>query len=145
MVRISESTSVLELSVWIFISGLGSGMFFSPNTSAIMGAVPVERRGIAAGVRAMMNNIGNVISIALSMAIISSSIDPKAMQGLFSGTHVGSEGIAVGHFISGLKMAFTISFIISILAAFISYLRGPQPKWDKRTGLLANDFSNNNA
>ncbi len=130
MVWISVSSSVLWLSVWMFISGLGSGMFFSPNTSAIMGAVPAERRGIAAGVRIMMNNAGNVISIALSMAIISSSINLRAMQKLFSGTQVGSEGIAVEHFISGLRMAFAISFIISILAAFISYLRGPQPKWE---------------
>ncbi|HEX9059054.1 MAG TPA: MFS transporter [Clostridia bacterium] len=129
MVRITKDTSVLELSIWMFIAGLGSGMFFSPNTSAIMGAVPVERRGIAAGVRTMMNNAGSVISIALAMAIISSSIDPKAMQGLFAGTQVGSEGIAIGNFISGLRTAFAISFFMSILAAFISYLRGPQPKW----------------
>jgi hypothetical protein len=125
----------------MFISGLGSGMFFSPNTSAIMGAVPVERRGIAAGVRTMMNNTGNLISIALSMAIISSSIDFKAMQGLFSGTQMGSEGIAVNHFISGLRMAFTISFFISILAAFISYLRGPQPKWEKEIVSQSNGLS----
>jgi hypothetical protein len=130
MVRISANTSVLELSIWMFITGLGSGMFFSPNTSAIMGAVPVERRGIAAGVRTMMNNAGSVISIAIAMVIISSSIDPKALQGLFTGTQVGSEGIAIGHFISGLRTAFAISFVISLLAAFISYLRGPQPKWE---------------
>jgi EmrB/QacA subfamily drug resistance transporter len=136
MVRISASTSVLELSVWMFIAGFGSGMFFSPNTSAIMGAVPVERRGIAAGVRTMMNNAGSVISIAFAMAIISSSIDPKAMKGLFTGTQVGSEGIAVGHFISGLRIVFAISFIISLLAAFISYLRGPEPKWETKTELL---------
>jgi EmrB/QacA subfamily drug resistance transporter len=130
MIRISADSSVLELSVWMFISGIGSGMFFSPNTSAIMGAVPVERRGIAAGVRTMMNNAGTVISIALAMAIISSSIDPRAMEGLFAGTQVGSQGIAVGQFISGLRTAFLISFVISLIAAFISYLRGPQPKWE---------------
>lgn len=133
LVRISADTSVVQLCVWMFISGFGSGMFFSPNTSAIMGAVPVERRGIAAGVRTMMNNAGSVISIALAMAIISSSISEKAMQGLFAGTQVGSEGIAVGHFISGLRTAFLISFCISILAAFISFLRGPQPKWKTDT------------
>ncbi len=129
MIWISASTSVVELSIWMFIAGLGSGMFFSPNTSAIMGAVPAERRGIAAGVRTMMNNAGSVISIALALAIISSSIDPKALQGLFTGTQVGSEGIAIGQFISGLRMVFAISFGISLLAAFISYLRGPQPEW----------------
>lgn len=127
LVGITQNSTVFELSVWMFISGLGSGMFFSPNTSAIMGAVAVERRGIAAGVRTMMNNAGSVVSIALAMAIISSSIDPAALQGLFTGTQVGSEGIAIGHFIDGLKSAFLISFIISVLAAVISYLSGKEP------------------
>jgi MFS family permease len=129
MVFITKDTSVLELCVWMFIAGLGSGMFFSPNTNAIMGAVPVERRGIAAGVRTMMNNAGSVISLALAMAIISSSIDPAAMQALFTGTQVGSQGIAVGDFIAGLRVAFGISFGISLIAALISYMRGPQPQW----------------
>ena len=131
MARISTGTSVLELCGWMFLSGLGSGMFVSPNTSAIMGAVPVKRRGIAAGVRSMMNNLGSVISLALSMAVISSSIDPRSMQKLFSGVQIGSEGIAISSFIAGLKRVFMISFIISILASVISYLRGPQPKWQK--------------
>ena len=129
LVMISANTSILSLCIWMFISGMGSGMFFSPNASAIMGAVPVERRGIAAGVRTMMNNAGSVISIALAMAIISSSIDPRAMAGLFSGTQVGSKGIAVGNFISGLRYAFIISLIMSLLAAFISFLKASQPKW----------------
>jgi MFS family permease len=129
LMRITADASIPALCVWMFISGLGSGMFFSPNTSCIMGAVPAERRGIAAGVRTMMNNAGNVISIALAMAIVSSSIDPAAMQALFAGTQVGSQGIAVGEFISGLRMAFTISFGISLVAALISYMRGPQPQW----------------
>jgi drug resistance transporter, EmrB/QacA subfamily len=132
MMRISADTSVLELSVWMFISGFGCGMFFPPNTSAIMGAVPVERRGIAAGVRTMMNNAGNVISLAFAMAVLSSSINPEAMHGLFTGTQVGSEGIAVNAFIAGLRLVFTISFFISLLAAFISFMRGPQPKWESK-------------
>lgn len=124
MMEIKETTSITELAIWMFISGLGSGMFFSPNTSAIMGAVSPQRRGIAGGVRTMMNNAGSVISMALSMAIISSSITPEALQGLFSGTQVGSQGISVAQFISGLRAAFAISFIMSILGAVISYMRG---------------------
>lgn len=135
MIRISADTSIFELGVWMFISGFGSGMFFSPNTSAIMGAVPVERRGIAAGVRTMMNNAGNVISLAFAMAVISSSIDPSAMQKLFTHSQVGSQGIAVNGFIAGLRLVFTISFIISLIAAFISYLRGPEPKWETKAKL----------
>ncbi|EGW40659.1 MFS transporter [Desulfosporosinus sp. OT] len=126
MMEIKATTSITELAIWMFISGLGSGMFFSPNTSAIMGAVSPQRRGIAGGIRTMMNNAGSVISMALSMAIISSSITPEALQGLFSGTQVGSQGIAVAQFVAGLRTAFMISFIMSLMGAVISYMRGSE-------------------
>lgn len=130
--EIKATTSMTELIIWMIIMGLGSGMFFSPNTSAIMSNVPVEKRGIAAGTRTMMNNAGTVISIALAMGVISSSITPEALQGLFVGTQVGSKGIAIAQFIKGLRLTFSISFVFSLLAALISYLRGPQPKWESK-------------
>jgi MFS family permease len=136
---ITPGMSLIQLSVWMCIMGFGSGMFFSPNTNAIMRAVPVERRGIAAGIRTMMNNAGNVISIGLAMAIISTSIDPHALQGLFAGTQVGSAGIAVGEFISGLRVVFTISFIFSLTAAGISFLKGPQPVWDSEPEVISTE------
>jgi EmrB/QacA subfamily drug resistance transporter len=135
MMRIQATTSIMELIFWMLIAGFGSGMFFPPNTSSIMGAVPSDRRGIAAGVRTMMNNAGSVISIALAMAIVSSSITQEAMEGLFAGTQVGSKGIAVSLFVAGLRAAFTISFFISLLASFISFLRGEQPKWNQNREL----------
>lgn len=128
MIFITADSSILMLCISMAVSGLGSGMFFSPNTNSIMGAVPVERRGIAAGVRTMMNNAGAVISIALSMAIVSSSISMQTMQGLFAGTQIGSEGIAVNEFITGLKYAFSLSVLMSLFAAFISFLREPSSK-----------------
>ena len=131
LMMIKPQTSTLELILWMFIMGFGSGMFFSPNTSSIMGSVPSDKRGIAAGVNTMMSNAGMVLSIALSMAIISSSISPSAMQALFIGTQVGSNGIAINEFVSGLRTAFTISFAFSLLGALMSYLRGPKPNWER--------------
>ncbi|MDI6603600.1 MAG: MFS transporter [Thermoanaerobacteraceae bacterium] len=132
LMRITAHTSLIELIIWMMVIGAGSGMFFSPNTSEIMGTVPADKRGIAAGTRTMMNNAGMVISIALSMGIVSSSISPEALQGLFVGTQVGSKGIAISQFVSGLREAFFISMIFSLIATFISYLRGPKPKWDEK-------------
>jgi len=135
MVRIKASTTILELIIWMIIMGIGTGMFFAPNTNSIMSAVPIERRGIAAGVRIMMLNAGNIISIGLALAILSSSISPEALQGLFIGTQVGSRGIAVSEFISGLRIAFAISFAFSLIAAVISYLRGGKSEWQNDTVL----------
>jgi len=131
LMTIKVNTSTIELVIFMSIMGIGSGMFFAPNSSTIMGSVPSDKRGIAAGVTTMMNNAGQILSIAISMAIISSSISAKAMQDLFIGSQVGSKGIATGQFISGLRTAFTLCFIFSLLAAFISYLRGPKPTWEK--------------
>lgn len=129
MVFITDKTPYSLLIVYMFTLGLGSGMFFSPNSSSIMGIVPADKRGIAAGVRTMALNAGNVLSIAISMAIISSSVSEEAMQGLFMGTQVGSKGIAIDQFMSGLRTAFLLSFIISIFAAVISYSRGTEQRW----------------
>ncbi|HEY5501662.1 MAG TPA: MFS transporter [Candidatus Humimicrobiaceae bacterium] len=129
MVRIKAATTILELIIWMIVMGIGTGMFFAPNTNSIMSAVPVERRGIAAGVRIMMQNAGNIISIGLALAILSSSISQEAIQALFVGTQVGSHGIAVSEFVSGLRIAFAISFVFSLIAAIISYLRGGKPEW----------------
>lgn len=129
LMMINENTSIIEIILWMFIMGFGSGMFFSPNTSSIMGSVPPSKRGIAAGVNTMMSNAGALLSIALSMAVISSSISPDAMQALFLGTQIGANGIAINEFVAGLRMAFTISFVFSLTAALMSYLRGPRQLW----------------
>lgn len=126
---IGDKTSLAHIILWELVMGVGSGIFNSPNTNTIMGAVPPERRGIAAGTRTMMNNSGAVISIAMSFAVISSDITPQAMSALFAGTQVGSQGIAVDAFISDLRLAFFISFVISVIAMVIAFLRGPAPAW----------------
>ncbi|CAB1244874.1 MFS transporter [Clostridium sp. MT-14] len=131
--KISTTSSMGTLVLCMIITGIGSGMFFSPNTSAIMSNVPADKRGIAAGVRTMFNNAGMVLSIAISMAIISTSIPPDAMQSLFVHSHVSSASIASNQFIRGLRTAFTISFFFSLFAALISYLRGPAPNWNSQS------------
>jgi EmrB/QacA subfamily drug resistance transporter len=121
--------SLAEIIIWGTVVGFGSGMFNSPNTNTIMGMVPPERRGIAAGTRTMMNNAGSLISIAMAFAILSSGLTPQAMDALFIGAQVGGKGIFVSTFISDLRFAFFLSFMISIAAAIISYMRGPTPVW----------------
>ena len=42
----------------IFFNGVGSGLFASPNTSAIMSSVPASQRGSASGMRSTFQNAG---------------------------------------------------------------------------------------
>lgn len=61
--------------VILFVFGVGSGMFLSPNTAAIMNCVPPEHRGVASGMRATLANSGQIISQALFFAILIISLN----------------------------------------------------------------------
>jgi hypothetical protein len=56
---------VAELAV----GGLGIGIFVSPNNSALMGAAPAHRQGIAAGILALARNVGMVIGVGFAGAV----------------------------------------------------------------------------
>ena len=74
MTTLEPGSSYWETTAWLLLVGIGSGMFNSPNTAAMMGAVPARRRGIAAGTRTMVQNTGAVISIVFVLAIVTASI-----------------------------------------------------------------------
>ncbi|MDI6824981.1 MAG: MFS transporter [Bacillota bacterium] len=50
--------------------GLGTGLFQSPNNSAIMGAVPRSRLGVAGGTLATARNVGMTFGIALASTVL---------------------------------------------------------------------------
>jgi EmrB/QacA subfamily drug resistance transporter len=52
--------------------GVGAGLFQSPNNSAVMGAVPRNRLGIASGLLALTRTLGQITGIAILGALWSS-------------------------------------------------------------------------
>lgn len=50
--------------------GLGNGIFGAPNIAAIMNSVPSDERGVASGMRAMLQNSGMVTSMAMFFTIV---------------------------------------------------------------------------
>src|SRR3954471_19240390 len=85
MTTLEPDSSYWWSAVWLGVVGIGSGMFNSPNTAAMMGTVPVHRRGIAAGARVMLQNTGAVISIAFVMAIVTAAVPKDVLFKIFSG------------------------------------------------------------
>src|SRR3954451_5376163 len=79
MTLLDVHTGYWMSTLWLFVVGVGSGMFNSPNTAAMMGTVPPHRRGVAAGARTMLQNTGAVISIAFVLAIVTSSVPKETL------------------------------------------------------------------
>jgi MFS family permease len=54
----------------IFGNGIGSGLFASPNTAAIMSSVPAHDRGAASGMRSTFQNSGMSLSIGIFFSLL---------------------------------------------------------------------------
>jgi MFS family permease len=54
----------------IFCNGVGSGLFASPNTAAIMSSVPAGDRGAASGMRSTFQNSGMSLSIGIFFSLM---------------------------------------------------------------------------
>jgi EmrB/QacA subfamily drug resistance transporter len=123
MTMLQAHTAYVWSAVWLLLVGIGSGMFNSPNTAAMMGVVPVHRRGVAAGARVMLQNTGAVISIAFVMAIVTAAVPKDVLFKIFSGLTSGLSNKQLQPFISNMHLALWVLAAISLLGAGISLLR----------------------
>ncbi|HEY1595191.1 MAG TPA: MFS transporter [Thermoleophilaceae bacterium] len=112
-----------QSGLWLFVVGIGSGMFNSPNTAAMMGVVPGDRRGIAAGARVMLQNTGAVISIAFVIAILTAAVPKTVMFRIFSGLTKGLTTSKLDPFISNMHLALWALSAVSLLGAVVSMMR----------------------
>jgi EmrB/QacA subfamily drug resistance transporter len=70
MSRLGADSSNLQIAYSLGITGFGTGTFISPNTSALMGAAPKNRQGIASGILATSRSFGMVLGVGLAGAIL---------------------------------------------------------------------------
>ena len=125
MTTLAVHTPYWQSGLWLLIVGVGSGMFNSPNTAAMMGTVPAHRRGVAAGARMMLQNTGAVLSIAFVLAIITAAVPKDILFQIFSGLTSGLSDAQLDPFISNMHIALWVLAATSIVGAVISLLRPP--------------------
>jgi MFS family permease len=123
MTTLQVHTAYVWSALWLALVGVGSGVFNSPNTSAMMGAVPTHRRGIASGVRMMLTNTGAVVSVAFVMAAITAAVPKDVLFSIFSGVASGLSAQQLQPFISNMHMALWVLAAVSLAGAAVSMLR----------------------
>ena len=83
LITLPYNFSYLPFAIILFVQGLGSGMFASPNTASIMNSVPSEHRGAASGMRATLQNTGTTLSTALFFTVIITALT-NSLPGTFA-------------------------------------------------------------
>jgi EmrB/QacA subfamily drug resistance transporter len=123
MTTLQADSPYWQSSLWLLLVGVGSGMFNSPNTAAMMGTVPQHRRGIAAGTRMMLQNTGAVISIAFVMAVVTAAVPKPVLFKIFSGLASGLSPAKLDPFIHNMHTALWVLALTSLVGAGVSLLR----------------------
>src|SRR5712691_13502236 len=124
LTTIDQHTPYWLLAVFMAVMGGGSGFFVSPNTNAIMSSVEPHTRGAAAGILNMLNNTGQMLSIAIVFPLALKSVPMDAMMQVFIyGGGMGKFPDALTLFMQGLHLAFLVSFGLSIVAMIVAALR----------------------
>jgi MFS family permease len=112
----------------IFGNGIGSGLFASPNTSAIMSSVPAHDRGAASGMRSTFQNSGMSLSIGIFFSLLVAGLANTLPRALTLG--LTAQGVP-------LAQASTIAHlppVSTVFAAMLGY--NPVHNLLAPTGLL---------
>jgi EmrB/QacA subfamily drug resistance transporter len=123
MTTLEVNSSFAWAAALLAIVGIGSGTFMSPNGAAMMGAVPPERRGIAAGARTVLQNTGAVLSIAFVLAIITAAIPRSTLFRIFSGLAHGLSDAKLAPFIHNMHVALWALAAAALAGAVVSLMR----------------------
>jgi MFS family permease len=95
-------------AVIVFANGVGQGMFSAPNTSAIMGSVPPERRGAASGMRATFQNSGMALSIGIFFSLMVTGLAGHLPHTLSTGLQAQGVPASVAGPVSSLPPVSTL-------------------------------------
>jgi EmrB/QacA subfamily drug resistance transporter len=131
--QLNAQSSVFGIIWRLALIGVGQALFQSPNNSALMGAAPRNRQGVASGFLATGRVMGQSVSVALSGAIFTSLGGAVAGAILAQGgQHLPPAQLAnlQTTFTTSFHAAFIVCAVIAALGIFTSLVRGKE----QRTG-----------
>ena len=127
LTQLTTTSSAFDIAWRLGVIGVGQGLFQSPNNSALMGAAPRNRQGIASGFLATLRVVGQSLSVAVAGAVFAS--EGGTIAGAILGAHGGLLSPTQVHqvqatFLGALHTAFIVSTVIAAIGIFASLVRG---------------------
>jgi hypothetical protein len=111
MTTLGPSSSTLILALWLALAGLGTGIFISPNSSALMGSAPREQQGVAGAMMAVARTLGMLLGISLGTSLFQTMGGQTGHP--WTRTTYGAQRTALG-----------VASLVSVLGSLAALLRG---------------------
>ena len=113
MATVDSATDSPGIAARLMLAGLGTALFVSPNSSAVMGSAPRQRQGVASAVLGGARNVGMVMGVASGGAILSALL---AAHGASIGQNPG--------FLPAFRETFLLLSIVGVIGTVTSLARG---------------------
>jgi MFS family permease len=110
---LTSDTSLVLVAASLVVLGTGFGLFSSPNTNAVMSAVPRQHYGVGSATLSTMRVVGQALSMALVAVIL--------------GHHMGQRALgpdAVPALLASTRAAFALFSALCVVGLFASLARG---------------------
>ena len=117
MTLLGTDSTPWHFVLYLLPVGIGMATFQSPNNSAVMGAVPRQRLGVASGTLSMSRTLGQVTGIALLGAFFASRLNHHA------GAAVDVSQASREVIVLALRDQFTFAAILIGIGLFLSLAR----------------------
>jgi EmrB/QacA subfamily drug resistance transporter len=108
--RLGLDTPLPLVVATLAIIGVGVGLFNAPNSSAVMGAVPSSRRGVAAAILSTARTLGNTLGLGLAGAIFTTML-------------AGQELTAPAFVVQAVSAGYATASALALLGAMTSVTR----------------------
>jgi EmrB/QacA subfamily drug resistance transporter len=110
---LAESTSLISIIIALMLTGLGFALFVTPNNSAIMGSISPKYYAVASSVTATLRQIGQTLSMGITMIIMSLLIGKVAIS-----------AVNYPEFLTSARLSFGVFAVVAFGCIFVSLSRG---------------------
>lgn len=104
-----------QFAMILFVNGIGSGLFASPNMTGVMNSVPADQRGVGSGMLSTLQNSGMALSIGVFFSTLIAGLATTMPGSLYSGLTAQQVPAAVAARVADLPPVGTL------FAAFLGY------------------------
>ena len=118
MSTLTTTTTTLGFALRLAVFGVGLAIFQSPNNSAIMGAVPRTKLGIASGLIATSRTLGQTSGLPLMGALFTAQV--LIFSGLPHGSDVTAASAAA--LVSGVNVTYRMAAWVMLFSTLLAAL-----------------------
>ncbi|MGH3911429.1 MAG: hypothetical protein ACRDRM_11425, partial [Pseudonocardiaceae bacterium] len=104
-----------QFALILFVNGIGSGLFASPNMTGVMNSLPPDQRGAGSGMLNTLQNSGMALSIGVFFSTLIAGLAATMPSALFSGLTAQHVPANVATAVANLPPVGTL------FAAFLGY------------------------